>query len=551
MPGKIALEVGMDNRIALRAAGVGRVDSLHAYIEADDDEAHVEAHAGSIGYSNLAPEVVGEELPARLVVVVVDGPDVAGIDKEGAVEFPEEVGTILNAAEEAYVARLVDVVDGAVASDVAAWAETAQRPSAHVVGASGIVTFLEGEHTGIPVGESDTCREVGHEAAASVEVEVGCPADVALDVLRIGYAAHAILPEGVLRSMGKTGKAIEQIAGCLNAGTQRIVGKESAAVHHRRHGAIVERVARAHDEEVLVVELKDGVAAVVLVQVVVNEKLILDGHRNEVDAYQVVAMLHVARAVPKVAPSSRKHTTGEFGAVLRVPAEVELRGSAAAGLKALGDEGQDELREVEAHVGTIFDVMVSGIVLQLSDGFVGATKLEGKLLRTVKEVAVGKRKGRRCAQIASRIRAVEFKTYGHTLGRRHRDEARERAVGCLRKTDVGVLHGAEAGERAVCSLHALGIVYLPWTDEGMAFQQVRAQEGIVAHLVADAIDGVAMEAAPDHHRKVNLRALTCGISQESDVVLLEGVEALIVEVLRDAEAFVVKHRGVERHVTMK
>ena len=144
MPSEIAFEVRIHNGITLGTAGESGIDGLHARIEADNNKAEVKAHTSTIGYSNLTPESIRMELPARLVIVVIYSPNVAGINKEGTVYLPEKVRTILDAAEKAHVPRLVDIVDCAVTSDVAAGTEAAQRPTAHIVSATGIVTFLEG-----------------------------------------------------------------------------------------------------------------------------------------------------------------------------------------------------------------------------------------------------------------------------------------------------------------------------------------------------------------------------------------------------------------------
>ena len=83
----------------------------------------------------------------------------------------------------------------------------------------------------------------------------------------------------------------------------------------------------------------------------------------------------------------------------------------------------------------------------------------------------------------------------------------------------------------------------------MTLQQALTHERIVAHLVTDAIDGVAFEAGPDMHLKVNVRTSTRGICRKVDIVFLEGIEALIVKEVCDAEAFVVKHSRIKGHLT--
>ena len=163
------------------------------------------------------------------------------------------------------------------------------------------------------------------------------------------------------------------------------------------------------------------------------------------------------------------------------------------------------------------------------------------------------RKGERCrnTKVAGGIGAVQFQADGHTFGGRNGNKARKCAVRCFDEVDICILYCAEAGERTVRSLYALSVVSLSGTNEGMTFQQVLTHEGIVAHLVTDAIDGVALETGPNMHLKVYVRTATRGVCREINIVFLKGIETLIVEEVRDTKAFVIKHSRIKRHLTRK
>ena len=131
---EVALEVGMDNGIVVARIGVGRVDGLHTCIKAHDKEVGTKAHTVSHGY--LSPEGVEVELSARLVCIVADGPDVAGIEEDGSIEFPEHVGAVLHVHVEFHISRLVDEVDASVCALERARTKTAHRPSPSICPAS-------------------------------------------------------------------------------------------------------------------------------------------------------------------------------------------------------------------------------------------------------------------------------------------------------------------------------------------------------------------------------------------------------------------------------
>ena len=119
--GEVAVEVVVEDGVVV-AVVVGGVDGLHAGIETDDEEVGVHAETDAVADGYLLPEFADAEGAAGLVVVGADGPDVAGIDKGGSTELPEELGSVFEAEVELDVARLVEEVDAFVLAVVGAGA---------------------------------------------------------------------------------------------------------------------------------------------------------------------------------------------------------------------------------------------------------------------------------------------------------------------------------------------------------------------------------------------------------------------------------------------
>jgi hypothetical protein len=107
----------------LTARAVSRVDSFHTHVEAYDEIVEVEAYAKTVTDSQLFPEFRKLELPARLVGIFPECPDVASIDKQRSTEFPEKVGTVLGVQVKLHVASLVDEVNAPIVTHKLSWSE--------------------------------------------------------------------------------------------------------------------------------------------------------------------------------------------------------------------------------------------------------------------------------------------------------------------------------------------------------------------------------------------------------------------------------------------
>ena len=84
----------MDDGVMLTACRISWIDSFHASIKTEEEVAEVQAHAKAISDSHIAQDILESELSSRLALIVANGPYITGIDESGAIEFPEEEGTI-------------------------------------------------------------------------------------------------------------------------------------------------------------------------------------------------------------------------------------------------------------------------------------------------------------------------------------------------------------------------------------------------------------------------------------------------------------------------
>ena len=150
MEGEVAVVVVVCDGVVV-ASAVGRVDCFHAGIEADNEEVRIHAESKSVAGCDLFDEGAEAELAAWLVFVFTDGPDVAGIDKDGSAKFPEEFGTVLKTEVELDVATLVQEVDAPVFAVVSTRTEGTHRPTSEAIGTTRKVAFLERKLVGVAV----------------------------------------------------------------------------------------------------------------------------------------------------------------------------------------------------------------------------------------------------------------------------------------------------------------------------------------------------------------------------------------------------------------
>ena len=153
----------MDDGVMLTACRISWIDRFHASIKTEEEVAEVQAHAKAVSDSHIAQDILESELSSRLALIVAYGPYITGIDESGAIEFPEEEGTIFKVEVEPDVARLVDEVDTSVCSLVRAWPEFPHAPSSHTVSSTREVSFLKRQHRRVAIGISHAKATVKEE----------------------------------------------------------------------------------------------------------------------------------------------------------------------------------------------------------------------------------------------------------------------------------------------------------------------------------------------------------------------------------------------------
>lgn len=94
---------------------VSRIMGFHTKVKAQQEVSEVHAQTYAVSGSNFFVETIEMEHAAGLVGIVVDGPDIAGINEQGAFEHPEQLGPVLGRQDKRYVAALIDKVADIVA----------------------------------------------------------------------------------------------------------------------------------------------------------------------------------------------------------------------------------------------------------------------------------------------------------------------------------------------------------------------------------------------------------------------------------------------------
>ena len=185
--GKVAAKARMQNRIVLARSGMGWVHGLHAEVEAQDKVVEIQSETKSVGHSQFAEETMEAELPALLVGIIAQGPDVSGINEGCTVEFPEEERAVFEVQVDFHVARLVDEVDASAGAPEATRPQFAHAPATHRVGTTREIAFLERQNRTVAIGIGNAEISMGHELVVLVEGPEARVVEVELGVLRVRY----------------------------------------------------------------------------------------------------------------------------------------------------------------------------------------------------------------------------------------------------------------------------------------------------------------------------------------------------------------------------
>lgn len=175
----------------------GRIMGLEPEVKPQQEICEVHADAEAIGGRYLLVEAVELKHTPGLVRIIMNGPNIAGVDENGPLEYPEQLGTVFHAQYQINVATLIDKIGHRVASIVAAGAKSAHTPAADTVGATCIKAFLKGHHRRIAIRISDAEARVESHSIARIEVSGKGIVNLTLYILGILNAKHFINPVGM------------------------------------------------------------------------------------------------------------------------------------------------------------------------------------------------------------------------------------------------------------------------------------------------------------------------------------------------------------------
>ena len=239
---------------------IGRVQA-DAEVGADDQNADVITQSEARAQGDLVQEALPFQLRAGAFGVVLQQPDVAGVEEYGSAELPEEPEAVFDVGLQFEIARLVEVSVAVVAGRaVAAGAQRTHREGPDAVGAADVELLAVRHHLRVAVGvahadEQARCQPVVAAADAVVELQFAhflgeLRESVAEEVLGLAFAEG---PQNAREEIARRSDAVLPIETAIARGAVALV--EGVGVADRRH----ELVAEAHgDGRVLVHRLIEG-----------------------------------------------------------------------------------------------------------------------------------------------------------------------------------------------------------------------------------------------------------------------------------------------------
>ena len=102
----------------LSAISIHRIDGFHTSIESEDEVVKYQSETHAIGCSQLFIELIETELATWLVRIFAQGPYITGINKQCAVNFPEQMGSVLCIKIQFHVAALINVINAFMATGI-------------------------------------------------------------------------------------------------------------------------------------------------------------------------------------------------------------------------------------------------------------------------------------------------------------------------------------------------------------------------------------------------------------------------------------------------
>ena len=443
------------------------------------------------------------------------------------------------------VARLCNKVYTSVFVLITARTQTAHRPSAHAVGTTAEVAFLEWQHLRVAVRISQPQSYVEHQLVVGALHQLLRVVKVALHVLRVGYVKQLILPQLVLVAAKQLRECAKQVACGLCAGPER-------------HVPVVVGITKAcaHNEDILVVISQNHVLVRFVIQILLSERLADPWHKHVVQVQQVKSVVIVAVLLsPLVAPSCCQHSAVELGAVLRVVYQAHIARGQRTTAEVATQEWHDESRETQSCLDAILRKVLIAVALQPLDGLVGATQLQAERLRASEQVAV--LVGQRCcrSEVARRVGTLGLETQrARLVGQYLYLSVEQRGVGVLFKGDVGVSHGPQSAKVVVGVLQVGSAVQMACLYKRVLIQHLLSQMHlpvIVYALAVHLTDGVGLVLLGQMQLQVHALLLVVLTGHIGDVLFVESVVAAVLQPLCYLVALLLQRLHAELHARVQ
>ena len=199
-----------------RLLACGRIVSLHTHVETEEEIIEIQTYAKAVGSGQLLVETIEMKHAARLVLVVMDCPDISGVNEKSRLDYPEQFRAILHTHIQAYIAALVDKRTDGVARIKGAGTQSTYVPAPHAICSAAIKAFLERQYAGVAVRISHTQAGMYGQRVAIVENMGKAVVHLSLDILGVADAEDFVWIFLDIGAMGKdTVDGIKQVSGSL------------------------------------------------------------------------------------------------------------------------------------------------------------------------------------------------------------------------------------------------------------------------------------------------------------------------------------------------
>ena len=196
MEGQVTTQVWVYQRIMgffLRL--IGRIDGLHAEVEAQDEVVEVQPETESVTDCQILDHIMDLKLSARLLRIVAQCPNISCISKNSSVEFPEQTGTIFQIDIQLQVTGLGDEIDAPVFILVSTRPQTSDTPASHAVCATREIALLKWLYLTVSIRIGDANTKMKDQLVACSFQDISCKIEIRLYILRIGNVKDLILSE--------------------------------------------------------------------------------------------------------------------------------------------------------------------------------------------------------------------------------------------------------------------------------------------------------------------------------------------------------------------